>query len=114
MTSRHLKSPDWSLPLLTLLLLALRAGAFDMTKSADEFFHGGAMQYLSNNIPAALDFVTNGLMQFPDDGKLKKLEELLKQQQQNQQQQQKQDQDKQDQQKSDQQKQQDKQKDQSQ
>ena len=57
MTSRHLKSPDWSLPLLTLLLLALRAGAFDITKSADDFFHGGAMQYLANNIPAALDFV---------------------------------------------------------
>src|ERR1051325_3084319 len=58
----------------------------------DDFFHGGAMAYLSNNIPAALERVTNGLAIYPNDEKLKKLEELLKQQQQQNQQQQNQDQ----------------------
>jgi outer membrane biosynthesis protein TonB len=56
----------------------------------DDFFHGGAQFYLSNNVPAALERVTNGLAIYPNDARLKKLEELLKQQ--NQQQQQNQDQ----------------------
>lgn len=70
------------------LLLPLTARA----QTADDFFHGGAMFYLSNNIPGALQVVTNGLQRFPDDEKLKKLYELLnqKQQSQNQQQQQQQ------------------------
>lgn len=72
---------------------------------ADDFFHAGAMAYLSNNVPAALERVTNGLAIYPNDEKLKKLEELLKQQQQQQQKnkQQKQDQQKNDQSKKDQQ-----------
>ena len=61
----------------------------------DEFFHGGAQLYLTNNVPGALEVVTNGLQQFPDDEKLKKLYELLKQQQQSQDNQQQQDQDQQ-------------------
>jgi len=69
----------------------------------DDFFHGGARLYLSNNIPGALERVTNGLALYPNDIKLKKLEELLKQQQNQHQQQQQQnqqnDQSKQDQQK---------------
>ena len=75
---------------------------------ADDFFHGGAQFYLSNNVPKALEIVTNGRAIYPDDIKLKKLEELLKQQQQqNQNQQQnKQDQNQQQHQKSDEQKQQ--------
>ncbi len=55
---------------------------------ADDFFHTGAQEYLSNNIPAAKLTVTNGLARFPDDEKLKKLNELLNQQQQSQQDQQ--------------------------
>ena len=51
---------------------------------ADEFFHGGARSYLTNNIGGALQWVTNGLAVYPKDEKLKKLEELLKQQQQQQ------------------------------
>ena len=103
MTSRHLKSlSQWSC-LLVVLCLAQRASAFDMTKSADDYFHGGAMAYLTNNLPTALNVVTNGLLQYPDDEKLKKLEALLKQQQNQQNQQQ-------DQQKSDDQKQKDQQK----
>ena len=68
---------------------------------AEDFFNGGAQLYISNNIPAALERVELGLKTYPDDGKLKKLEQLLKQQQQQQNQQQ-QDQQKQDQQKQDQ------------
>lgn len=61
---------------------------------AEDFFNSGAQAYISNNIPAALERVEMGLKTYPDDVKLKKLEELLKQknqqqQQQNQQQQQK-------------------------
>ena len=88
------------------VFLALPAAAIDITKSAEDYFHNGAMAYLSNNIPAALNVVTNGLEQYPGDEKLKKLEALLKQQQQEQNQNQNQDQ-QQEQQKSDEQKQQD-------
>jgi Ca-activated chloride channel family protein len=54
---------------------------------ADDFFNGGAQAYISNNIPAALERVETGLKIYPDDEKLKKLEELLKQKNQQQQQQ---------------------------
>ena len=92
------------------LLIAFVAGcgvsAFAQSPPAEEYFHGGAQFYLSNNIPAALETVTNGLQRFPQDEKLKKLYELLNQQQQQNQQDQKQD--KKDDQKQDQKKQDDK------
>jgi outer membrane biosynthesis protein TonB len=89
---------------LSLLLLLALPAAFGQT--ADDYFHFGAVSYLSNNIPQALQTVTNGRALYPDNIKLKKLEELLKQQQQQQQQQNQQDQQKKDQQsKNDQQKQ---------
>lgn len=76
---------------LSLLLLAWqRAGA--QLAPAEDFFNGGAQAYISNNIPAALERVEMGRKIYPDDEKLKKLEQLLKQQQQQQSQQQKQDQ----------------------
>lgn len=53
-------------------------------QSADDFFNSGAHSYISNNIPQALESVTNGLKQYPEDVKLKKLYELLKQQSQQQ------------------------------
>ena len=56
-------------------------------QSADEFFHTGAQAYLTNNTTIAKEQVDKGLKLYPDDIKLKKLEELLKQQQQQQQQQ---------------------------
>jgi len=71
---------------LSLLLLALTAAR---AQTADDFFHDGAMFYLSNNIPKAKEVVATGLASFPDDIKLKKLEGLLNQQQQQQQEQQK-------------------------
>lgn len=93
------------LSLSLLLLTLLSAGA----QNADEFFHGGAQRFLTNNIPGALEVVTNGLQRFPEDEKLQKLYELLNQQQQQQQQNQDQKpQDQKDEQKQDQQKQDDK------
>lgn len=105
-----MKSPIPLLLSLSLWLLPPLPGA--RAQSADDYFHGGALQYLSNNIPAALTTVTNGLVRYPNDEKLKKLHELLNQQQQNQQNQQdqqKQDQQQQDQQKQDEEKKQDQQ-----
>ena len=78
---------------ISLFLLAgLSARAQDANGSATDFFNGGAQFYVSNNIPDALKRVETGLKIYPDDVKLKKLEELLKQQQQQQQQQQNQNQ----------------------
>ena len=92
MTSRLLIS-------LSLLLLAWQ-NANAQLAPADDFFNGGAQLYISNNIPAALERVETGLKTYPNDDKLKRLEQLLKQQQQQQQQdQQQQNQQKQDQQK---------------
>lgn len=73
-----------------LLSLSLLWAANARAETPEDFFHGGAMFYLSNNIPQALQVVTNGLQQFPNDEKLKKLHELLNQQQNQQQQQQQQ------------------------
>ena len=74
------------LGVLLVTLLSARA------QTAADFFHGGAMSYFSNNIPGALMVVTNGLQRFPEDEKLKKLYELLNQQQQQQQEQKEQEQ----------------------
>ncbi len=89
---------SWFLVALSGFSLLLASPAV-FAQTADDFFHGGAVNYLSNNIPAALAVVSNGLTLYPDDIKLKKLEELLKQQNQQQQQQQKDEQQKQDEQK---------------
>jgi len=57
-------------------------------QSADDFFHTGAQAYLTNNSAIAREQVDKGLKLYPDDIKLKKLDELLKQQKKQQQQQQ--------------------------
>ncbi len=87
--------------------------------AADQFFHQGAQQYLATNgMAQARLSVTNGLKLYPNDEKLKKLWELLNQQQQQQnkddqkQEQDKKDQESKDQQSKDQQKQGDEKKDQ--
>jgi outer membrane biosynthesis protein TonB len=78
------------LPLsLSLLILNLWGAS---AQNAEDFFHGGAQSYLSNNIPSALEVVTNGLQRFPDNEQLQKLYELLKQQQQQKQEQKEQEQ----------------------
>jgi Ca-activated chloride channel homolog len=70
-------------PLIGLNLLLL-ASLTARAQTAGDFFNSGAQFYISNNIPAALEKTENGLKLYPDDVKLKKLEELLKQQQQSQ------------------------------
>lgn len=82
---------------LSISLLALAAQKV-CAQSAEEFFHGGAQSYLSNNVEGARQEVDKGLKLYPDDLKLKKLDELLKQQQQQQQQNQQQQQQQKDQQ----------------
>ena len=67
---------------LSLLFIGQRAQAQFLT--ADDFFHSGAQFYISNNIPAAKERVTMGRQLYPEDDKLKKLEQLLNQQQQSQ------------------------------
>ena len=71
-------------------------GARAQIAPAEDFFHSGAQFYISNNVAQAKSVVEMGRKLYPDDEKLKKLEDLLKQQQQQQQSQQ--DQQKQDQQ----------------
>jgi hypothetical protein len=66
--------------LLLLSVSLLLAGLAAHAQSADDYFNGGAHAYISNNIPQALGVVESGLKQYPDDVKLKKLYELLKQQ----------------------------------
>ena len=67
--------------LLPLLLFFVAQKACAQFAAADDYFNGGAQLYISNNIPAALEKTEDGLKFYPDDAKLKKLEELLKQQQ---------------------------------
>jgi Ca-activated chloride channel family protein len=69
-------------PYLAVLFLSALPAA--RAQSAGDFFNNGAHFYISNNIPQALVPVEQGLKQYPDDVKLKKLYELLKQQQQSQ------------------------------
>ena len=68
---------------LSLLLFAAQKVCAQLAP-ADDFFHSGAQFYLSNNIPEAKKAVGDGLTFYPDDDKLKKLDELLKQQSQSQ------------------------------
>src|SRR5215471_5072094 len=51
--------------IVLLLCLGQRGGA--QLAPPDEFFHGGAQAYLSNNIPKAWEQVTNGRAIYPDD-----------------------------------------------
>ena len=62
--------------LLSISLFALLSHKL-CAQSADDFFHGGAQSYLSNNVAGAREEVDKGLKLFPDDIKLKKLDELL-------------------------------------
>ena len=78
------------LPLLISLSLLLCAAPNLRAQlaAADDFFHGGAQLYITNNVAQAKEVVAQGRKLYPDDEKLKKLEELLNQKNQQQQQQQ--------------------------
>ena len=69
--------------LISLSFLALASRTI-RAQSADDFFHGGAQLYLTNNVQNALKETEAGLNRYPDDVKLKTLYELLKQQQESQ------------------------------
>jgi Ca-activated chloride channel family protein len=71
---------------LSLLLCAAQKVCAQL-RPADDFFNSGAQFYISNNVPQAKQQVEMGLKHYPEDEKLKKLDELLKQQQQSQSQQ---------------------------
>ena len=62
---------------LSLLLVAWRTAC---AQTANDYFNSGAQSYISNNIAGAKEMVEGGLKLYPGDVKLKKLEELLKQQ----------------------------------
>ena len=64
---------------LSLALSAVLSASAQIAQTSLNFFNSGAQLYISNNIPAALERTENGLKLYPDDVKLKKLEELLKQ-----------------------------------
>ena len=70
------------------------AGLADNLASDSVYFHPAASLYIQGNMDGASNLVERGLAAFPDDGKLKRLKELLE----NQQQEEQQDQDQQDQQ----------------
>ena len=70
--------------LLLLLMFFIAQKVCAQLAPADDFFNSGAQFYISNNIPSALEKTENGLKIYPNDEKLKKLEALLKQQQQSQ------------------------------
>ncbi len=70
---------------LSVLLVAAQRLCAQLAP-AEDFFNSGAQFYISNNVPAALERVEMGLKTYPSDEKLKKLDELLKQKQQQQQQ----------------------------
>ena len=72
---------------LSLLLLSWQTACAQLAP-ADDFFNSGAHFYISNSIPQALESVEDGLKHYPNDVKLKELEALLKQQNQQQSQQQ--------------------------
>ena len=73
--------------LVILLLLCAAQKVCAQLAPADDFFHRGAQFYISNNVAQAKAAVDIGLKLYPDDEKLKKLDELLKQQSQQQSQQ---------------------------
>jgi Mg-chelatase subunit ChlI len=84
--SRSRRAGDCA-PYLAILLLLSWQNAVAQFAPAGDFFNTGAQFYISNNIPSALEKVEGGLKIYPNDEKLKKLEALLKQQQQQQSQQ---------------------------
>lgn len=55
------------------------------SSSPERYFHQGAQEFIYNNLEAAIDAVETGLEQYPNDLKLQRLYEQLKEQQEEQQ-----------------------------
>ena len=77
---------------LKFLLMALLWGAgfaFSATaQSAEDYFHGGAQNFIYSDVQQAISEVQAGLNQYPNDPKLNALMQMLKEEQEKQQQQQ--------------------------
>ncbi|MFP8489530.1 hypothetical protein ACKGJO_10600 [Gracilimonas sp. Q87] len=74
--------------LLSLLTVPLLA------QTADQYFHNGAQFFINADLQTSLNYVEEGLMNYPNDRKLNALYEKLKEEQEKQQQQQQQEQQK--------------------
>ncbi|MBK7997529.1 MAG: hypothetical protein IPK15_02040 [Verrucomicrobia bacterium] len=76
------RRPNSSWLAIALCHLVLVAAVSAAQPAPDQFFHQGAQHFLATNqLSQAKLAVTNGLKLFPNDEKLKKLWELLNQQQ---------------------------------
>jgi hypothetical protein len=73
--------------LLSILLFGLAVAAWADTDVDNTYFYPAASFYIQGNTAGASNLVERGLAVFPDDGKLKRLKELLENQQQDEQQQ---------------------------
>lgn len=74
--------------IVSILILSLTATTA-LANSAEidaQFFHPAASQYIQGDSTSASNLVAKGRALYPDDGKLKRLEELLKQEQEQEQQ----------------------------
>lgn len=70
--------------ILSILLIGLAAAALAQEPEVDidsTYFHPAASMYVQGNSAGASNLVYSGLSQFPDNGKLLRLKELLDQQQ---------------------------------
>lgn len=88
--SPHIHGLSYPNPRNQILILVLNLALATLNvcaQSADDFFNTGAQAYLTNNTATAREQVDKGLKLYPNDIKLKKLDQLLKQQKQQQQQQ---------------------------
>ena len=80
-------------PIAILMLTALAGAAVAESPEIDAaYFHPAASLYIHGDTVAASNLVARGLSLYPDDGKLKRLKELLEKQQQQNENQQNQDQ----------------------
>jgi regulator of protease activity HflC (stomatin/prohibitin superfamily) len=59
-----------------------------LAQSADQYFHNGAQYFINADLQTSLNYVEEGLMEYPNDRKLNALYEKLKEEQEKQQQQQ--------------------------
>lgn len=73
---------------LSLILLLSFLSLPVLAQSADQYFHNGAQYFINADLQTSLNYVEEGLMNYPNDRKLNALYEKLKEEQEKQQQQQ--------------------------
>jgi TATA-binding protein-associated factor Taf7 len=75
---------------LPLILFLTFLTAPVLAQSADQYFHNGAQFFINADLQTSLNYVEEGLTEYPNDRKLNALYEKLKEEQEKQQQQQQQ------------------------